>query len=76
MAVGTVNSASKITGVVGNGLSLLSLDEKYLEERQMIKNRSITNASEGLKAGASSFYKGLESGITGLVTQPVRGLQE
>ena len=26
VAIGTVNSASKITGVVGNGLSFLSLD--------------------------------------------------
>lgn len=42
----------------------------------MIKNRSINSATDGLKAGASSFYKGLESGITGLVTQPARGLEE
>lgn len=44
VAVGTMNSVSKITGVVGNGLNLLSLDEKYMEERQLIKNRSITTA--------------------------------
>ena len=76
VAVGAINSVSKITGVMGNGLNLLSLDEKYMEERQEIKNKSMASARDGLVAGASSFYKGLESGITGLVTQPARGLEE
>lgn len=30
LALGTISSVSKITGVAGNGLNVLSLDEKYM----------------------------------------------
>lgn len=75
VTAGAVNAVSKIMGSLGNGIGSLSLDDKYLTEREVIKQRQINGFMDGLSSSGLSIYKGLECGITGLVRQPYQGMK-
>jgi len=70
---GAFNSASKITGAVGNGVSYITLDDAYLEDREREKVRKAKNVFKGLYIGGKQIYLGFEEGITGLFTRPYQG---
>jgi len=74
---GTFNSASKVTGTVGKGLSQLSLDDDYLVERQKRKaTRRPKHIGYGLFYGVESLGEGLKDAVVGVVKNPVKGGQE
>ena len=60
-ARGFFNSASKITGTLGNGLASLTFNKHYKEQRVM---------------GRSGLLHGLTSGVTGVVMDPIRGAKK
>eukprot|EP01119_Soliformovum_irregulare_P006504 TRINITY_DN1859_c1_g1_i2.p1 TRINITY_DN1859_c1_g1~~TRINITY_DN1859_c1_g1_i2.p1 ORF type:complete len:1122 (-),score=340.89 TRINITY_DN1859_c1_g1_i2:94-2991(-) len=74
---GLFNTVSKITGTAGKGLAALSLDDDYVRRRQKdaIKEKP-QHIGEGLMYGAKGLGVGLFDGVTGLVTQPVKGAQK
>lgn len=76
VTAGAANAVSKIMGSLGNGIGSLSLDDKYLNERETIKQRQINGFVDGLSSSGLSIYKGIECGITGLVRQPYQGMKE
>ena len=83
---GVSGMASKITGSLGSGLAVLSLDEDYQKDRldQRRKTISTSKSSGGgaagsganVAAGVSQFGRSVVSGVTGLWEQPIKGGQE
>eukprot|EP00850_Spirogloea_muscicola_P001736 SM000006S19501 [mRNA] locus=s6:1093208:1119415:+ [translate_table: standard] len=68
---GVLNTVSKLTGGVSKGLALLSFDDDYV---QRFSQRP-ADAQETLIRGAQDLGAGFYEGITGLVTNPVAGLE-
>jgi vacuolar protein sorting-associated protein 13A/C len=71
-AAGTLNAISKFTGSLASGLTILSNDKTYQRQRNLKKAKKPKGVLDGLEAGAQSIGKGLFSGITGIVTQPIK----
>lgn len=59
VTAGAANAVSKIMGSLGNGIGSLSLDDKYLTERESIKQRQINGFMDGLSSSGMSIYKGI-----------------
>jgi vacuolar protein sorting-associated protein 13A/C len=71
-AAGTFNTISKITSSLASGLTALSMDKEYLNKRNNYRSKKPQNALQGMGKGAVSIGKGLLSGITGIVVQPIK----
>lgn len=71
-AAGTLNAISKFTGSLASGLTILSNDKTYQRQRNLKKAKKPKGVTEGLKSGAQSIGKGVWSGVTGIVTQPIK----
>merc|ERR1712137_305496 len=75
--VGIFNTTSKFTGAVASGAATLSFDQQYQLERDKSRVREKPrHAGQGLRYGAKAFGKGLWSGVSGVVSSPVRGANE
>jgi hypothetical protein len=75
-AAGTLNAISKFTGSLASGLTILSNDKTYQRQRNLKKAKKPKGVLDGLEAGAQSIGKGLFSGITGIVTQPIKEVKK
>eukprot|EP01130_Rhizamoeba_saxonica_P007958 TRINITY_DN3214_c0_g3_i1.p1 TRINITY_DN3214_c0_g3~~TRINITY_DN3214_c0_g3_i1.p1 ORF type:complete len:656 (-),score=134.32 TRINITY_DN3214_c0_g3_i1:92-1813(-) len=73
---GVFGSASKITGGLGNGISLLSFDDDYTQRRMTNKNKRAGNIFEGVGYGIAELSVGVFDGVKGIVEQPIRGAVE
>lgn len=73
---GTLNMAGKLVGNVGKLGALLTMDDDYKREREIMKHKKARHVGEGLGYGLKEFGTGLVKGITGVVTQPVKGAKE
>eukprot|EP01122_Echinamoeba_exundans_P014200 TRINITY_DN6383_c0_g1_i1.p1 TRINITY_DN6383_c0_g1~~TRINITY_DN6383_c0_g1_i1.p1 ORF type:complete len:3637 (+),score=836.27 TRINITY_DN6383_c0_g1_i1:160-11070(+) len=73
---GALNMAGKLVGNVGKLGALLTLDDDYKREREIMKHKKARHVGEGLGYGLKEFGTGLVKGITGVVTQPVKGAKE
>ena len=72
--VGGVSGAvSKITGTVGKGLAALTMDDEYKQKRRQAMSQRPTNLGQGLAKGGKGLFKGIVSGVTGIVTKPIEG---
>lgn len=58
---GLLNTASKITGTVGNGIATLTFNKHYKEQRGL---------------GRKGLIHGITSGVTGVVMDPIRGAKK
>jgi hypothetical protein len=71
---GIFNTTSKVTGSIGTGAAKLTFDEEYQRERDYSNARDKPkHAADGVWHGAKSFGSGLFKGISGIVTEPVKG---
>lgn len=55
---------------------MLTMDDDYIASRDRQMHGRPAHAGEGLYMGVQGLGKGLFDGVTGLVTQPVKGAQE
>ncbi|WBW72722.1 intermembrane lipid transfer protein, chorein family Vps13a [Schizosaccharomyces osmophilus] len=71
---GLTDSMSKVTGTISRSLSVITMDQKFQTRRRTarIRNRPV-HLLYGVTAGATSFYTGVRSGLSGLALQPVLG---
>lgn len=69
-------SASKITGSIGTGVAHLSMDEAYQRERLQKRQKEADNVFSGLGQGFLALGGGVVSGVSGIVTQPIKGAQD
>jgi len=74
---GTFGSVSKLTSSISTGLTILSQDKEYLMQRQQekAKNRP-KDVVDGMSYGFKSFFKSIGKGITGVVTEPMKGYKK
>jgi hypothetical protein len=62
---------------VSSGLSLLSGDKAYIEDRNKSRQQATRgNAMSGFKGGGESVVSGFASGVTGLFTKPFEEAQK
>ncbi|KAG0173105.1 hypothetical protein DFQ30_008890 [Apophysomyces sp. BC1015] len=71
---GVTDSVARFTGSIGQGLSAATMDREYQNLRRMnlAKNKPLP-AWMGVAQGGVNFYASVQSGITGLVKQPLEG---
>ena len=73
VVAGCFNSLESMSESMSSGLSSLSMDQKYIERREKIKNTESKNVVTGLLYGTYSLFASVELAITGLYRQPVEG---
>ncbi|EGD77055.1 hypothetical protein PTSG_12578 [Salpingoeca rosetta] len=69
---GGVGMGAKMVGATGRGLAKVTFDKKFQEERERTLRAQPTGARRGFLSGARMFARGLRSGVSGVVTTPVR----
>ncbi|KAJ1549197.1 hypothetical protein HK405_008108, partial [Cladochytrium tenue] len=74
---GVTDTLSKFTGSVSKGLSVITLDEEYQAKRRLTSARNRPrHAVYGVTAGATSLVTSVASGITGVLSKPMEGLEK
>ena len=71
---GVFNSASKISGSISKAATTISLDEEWKIARAKKQRNQAQHIGQGLSRGVKSLGTGLFQGVTGIVSQPIRGL--
>jgi|LauGreDrversion4_2_1035121.scaffolds.fasta_scaffold379153_1 vacuolar protein sorting-associated protein 13A/C len=71
-----MGSTSKVFSQVSKGLLLITSDGEFINKREqnVIQERP-KNVVEGVGYGLKSIFKGVKSGISGVVTKPIQGAQ-
>ena len=74
---GTFGTVSKLANSFATGITNLTQDHDYILDRQRekAKNRP-DNVVSGLGMGFKSFFSGVGKGLTGIVTDPVKGYKK
>uniref|UniRef100_A0A8D0HJA7 Vacuolar protein sorting 13 homolog A n=1 Tax=Sphenodon punctatus TaxID=8508 RepID=A0A8D0HJA7_SPHPU len=73
---GLAGAASRITSAMAKGMAAITMDEDYQQKRREAMNKQPTGLREGLTRGGKGLVSGFVSGITGIVTKPIRGAQK
>uniref|UniRef100_A0A6J0T466 Intermembrane lipid transfer protein VPS13A isoform X2 n=1 Tax=Pogona vitticeps TaxID=103695 RepID=A0A6J0T466_9SAUR len=73
---GLAGAASRITGAMAKGVAAITMDEDYQQKRREAMNRQPAGLKEGITRGGKGLVSGFVSGITGIVTKPIRGAQK
>ena len=74
---GTFGTVSKLTSSLTTGLTALTQDKEYMMERQrdFAKNKP-SNVVDGVGLGMLSFIKNVGQGLTGVITEPIKGFKK
>lgn len=71
---GVSDSVSRFTNSMAKGLTAASMDKDFQEKRRLMRQVNRPNHPvDGLSIGATSFFNGISSGISGLATAPMEG---
>ncbi|KAM9475939.1 intermembrane lipid transfer protein VPS13A isoform 2-T2 [Clarias gariepinus] len=73
---GLAGAASRITGAMAKGVAAMTMDEEYQQKRREAMNKQPSGLKEGLTRGGKGLVSGFVSGITGIVTKPIKGAQK
>ncbi|XP_074493929.1 intermembrane lipid transfer protein VPS13A isoform X2 [Sebastes fasciatus] len=73
---GIAGAASRITGAMAKGVAAITMDEDYQQKRRETMNKQPSGLREGLTRGGKGLVSGFVSGITGIVTKPIKGAQK
>ncbi|XP_068460599.1 intermembrane lipid transfer protein VPS13A isoform X2 [Clinocottus analis] len=73
---GIAGAASRITGAMAKGVAAITMDEEYQRKRRDTMNKQPSSLKEGLTRGGKGLVSGFVSGITGIVTKPIKGAQK
>ncbi|XP_023658646.1 intermembrane lipid transfer protein VPS13A isoform X2 [Paramormyrops kingsleyae] len=73
---GIAGAASRITGAMAKGVAAMTMDEEYQQKRREAMNKQPSSLRDGLARGGKGLVSGFVSGITGIVTKPIKGAQK
>lgn len=73
---GIAGAASRITGAMAKGVAAITMDEEFQQKRRETMNKQPSGLREGLTRGGKGLVSGFVSGITGIVTKPIKGAQK
>ncbi|XP_054161337.1 intermembrane lipid transfer protein Vps13-like [Oppia nitens] len=68
---GAAGALGSITSTIGEGVSVLTMDDKFRQERRTRLNRKAGFAESG-----KNLFRGVFSGVTGVITKPFEGVKE
>ena len=71
-----IGGMSKVTGGVGKGLAMLSVDKNFYRNRELRRHNKATTVSEGIYVGTKELGKNIAEGLSGIVVSPYRGWEE
>jgi len=67
---GAFYSVNKVTGSISASVSLLTMDDDYLEKRRIFMLKRPDHILDGLSQAGHCLYNGFSNGITGVVMHP------
>ncbi|CAK9250500.1 unnamed protein product, partial [Sphagnum jensenii] len=73
---GTSAFTSKLTGGIGNGVSLLTMDAEFYRNRANRRLKKAKSVSQGIYVGTKELGKNIVEGVSGIVVSPYRGWEE
>ena len=73
---GTSGFTSKLTGGIGKGVSMLTLDPEFQMKRAKKKLKTAHSVTEGLYVGTKELGHNIVEGVTGILVSPYRGWVE
>ncbi|CAH2294187.1 vacuolar sorting-associated 13A isoform X1 [Pelobates cultripes] len=73
---GLAGAASRITSAMAKGVAAITMDEDYQQKRREAMNKQPSGIKEGITRGGKGLVSGFVSGITGIVTKPIKGAQK
>ena len=71
-----IGGMSKVTGGVGKGLAMLTVDKSFFRNRELRRYNKATTVSEGIYVGTKELGKNIAEGLSGIVVSPYRGWEE
>jgi vacuolar protein sorting-associated protein 13A/C len=73
---GAAGALSKITGTLGKGMAALTLDEEFKQKRREMLTKRPHDVTEAFARSGKGLVMGFFDGVTGVVTQPIKGAQD
>jgi hypothetical protein len=73
---GVFGAASKITGSVGKGVAILTMDDEFIARNSGRNQKQPKHAMAGVATGVQSLGSGLLKGVAGVVLDPMKGAQK
>ncbi|CAK64571.1 unnamed protein product (macronuclear) [Paramecium tetraurelia] len=73
---GVFNSVKNVVGTISSGLSKVTMDDNYQQQRQIQNQQQARNVSSGIQEGSVSLVKGVAGGIAGFFSKPIQGAQQ
>ncbi|XP_042516642.1 uncharacterized protein LOC122090931 isoform X2 [Macadamia integrifolia] len=71
--VDILGNASSALGNMSKGVAALSMDEKFIQNRQRQKSKGVEDIGDVIREGGGALAKGLFRGVTGILTKPLEG---
>ena len=71
---GIFNSASKISGSISKAATTISLDSEWQQSRAKKFRNKPADVTEGISSGIKRLGAGVFDGVTGVISQPIKGL--
>jgi vacuolar protein sorting-associated protein 13A/C len=68
---GAAGALGSIAGTIGEGVSVLTMNDKFRRER-----RSRLNRKKGFAESGKNLFRGVFAGVAGVITQPIKGVKE
>jgi len=72
----TFDAVGKVTGSISKGVAVLSMDDEFIQRNRQTNKEKPKHIGEGLFSGAKSVGMGLVGGISGIITDPIKGAQK
>lgn len=71
--VDILGNASSALGHMSKGVAALSMDKKFIQNRQRQENKGVEDIGDVIREGGGALAKGLFRGVTGILTKPLEG---
>uniref|UniRef100_A0A175YPS3 Uncharacterized protein n=1 Tax=Daucus carota subsp. sativus TaxID=79200 RepID=A0A175YPS3_DAUCS len=71
--VDILGNASSALGHMSKGVAALSMDKKFIQNRQKQDNKGVEDFGDVIREGGGALAKGFFRGFTGILTKPLEG---
>ncbi|KAJ0034329.1 hypothetical protein Pint_24264 [Pistacia integerrima] len=68
-----LGNASSALGHMSKGVAALSMDKKFIQNRQRQESKGVEDFGDVIREGGGALAKGLFRGVTGILTKPLEG---
>ncbi|XP_044499300.1 uncharacterized protein LOC123220770 isoform X3 [Mangifera indica] len=68
-----LGNASNALGHMSKGVAALSMDKKFIQNRQRQESKGVEDFGDVIREGGGALAKGIFRGVTGILTKPLEG---